>query len=144
MIVTAHIKFGLYSNFLDSMLQAEDQRLPGESIEEGTIRVYRELEKTVVRLKTEAEAMRGQIIHDTIQGANRDFPPIGPPNPAVINIQDEKPRPMDTLTAIKTAPTLEELKTYKTIASLDKSKDQSIYNAYCKRLKELTDPPTKH
>lgn len=60
--------------------------------------------------------------------------------PPVINIQDEKNADVkgDILKAIQTAPTLEELKTYKTIASADKSKDQTIYNAYCSRLKELS------
>lgn len=59
MIVTSHIKFGLHSNFLDSMLQAEDERLPGETVEDGTIRVYKKLENAVERLKKEHEAMRG-------------------------------------------------------------------------------------
>lgn len=63
-----------------------------------------------------------------------------PGPPPVINIQDEKNADVkgDILHAIQTAPTLEELKTYKTIASADKSKDQTIYNAYCSRLKELS------
>lgn len=58
--------------------------------------------------------------------------------PPVINIQDEKTQPVDVLTAIHNAPTLEELRTFKAMASADKSKDQTLYNTYCQRLKELS------
>jgi hypothetical protein len=39
MIVKANIKFGLHSSFLDRGFEAEDERLPGESIEDGVLRV---------------------------------------------------------------------------------------------------------
>jgi hypothetical protein len=51
MIVTAHIKFSLYTTFLDQMVQAEDERLPGESVEDGVIRVHKELEAAVQKIK---------------------------------------------------------------------------------------------
>ncbi len=104
MIVTAHIKFGLHSNFLDSMLQAEDERLTGESIEDGVIRVYNKLEKAVSKLKQEAESMRGQIIQEAIQGARENFPPIGG-HPIPIISKDVEKLEID----IDNAETLEEL-----------------------------------
>jgi hypothetical protein len=75
MIVTAHIKFGLHSNFLDSMIQAEDVRLEGESIEDGTIRVYKKLENAVERLKKEAESFRGQIVTESLAIGRQPTPP---------------------------------------------------------------------
>lgn len=75
MIVTAHIKFGLHSNFLDSMIQAEDTRLEGESIEDGTIRVYKKLENAVERLKKDAESFRGQIVTESLAVGRQPTPP---------------------------------------------------------------------
>jgi hypothetical protein len=51
MIVTAHIKFSLHTTFLDGAFQAEDERLPGESIEDGVLRVRKHLENAVEILK---------------------------------------------------------------------------------------------
>jgi len=51
MIVTAHIKFSLYTTFLDQMVQAEDERLPNESVEDGVIRVHKALEQAVQKIK---------------------------------------------------------------------------------------------
>jgi hypothetical protein len=54
MIVTAHIKFSLHTTFLDEMIQAEDERLPGESIEDGVIRVQEALWRAAERIKQKA------------------------------------------------------------------------------------------
>jgi hypothetical protein len=51
MIVRADIKFGLYTDFLDRTLAAEDNRLPNESIEDGVIRVHEALERAAAILK---------------------------------------------------------------------------------------------
>lgn len=53
MIVTAHIKFSIGTTFLDNFFTAEDERLPGESIEDGVLRVRRHLVKAVEMLKRE-------------------------------------------------------------------------------------------
>jgi hypothetical protein len=50
-IARADIKFGLYSDFLDRTLSAEDERLHGESIEDGVIRVHDALERAAAILK---------------------------------------------------------------------------------------------
>lgn len=130
MIVTAHIKFGLYSNFLDSMLQAEDERLEGESVEDGAIRVYKRLEVAVERLKKEAESFRGQIISEAKSEARQ-------PTPVPEHWEIQKDNPQDTLAQIQTAPNLETLKSFKVIASSDPTRE--LYNAYCLRMKELNE-----
>lgn len=51
-------------------------------------------------------------------------------------IKTETSDPAHILTAIQSAPTLEELKTYKTLAASDPTK--ILYNAYNQRIKELS------
>jgi hypothetical protein len=58
------------------------------------------------------------------------FPPqLG----VVAEIQTERTDPNDTLALIQNAPTLEVLTTFKLLVG----KDTDLYNAYCKRIKEL-------
>ena len=113
------------------MLQAEDERLPGESIEDGVIRVYKKLGKAVSKLKQESESMRGQIIQETIQGARENFPPIGG-HPIPIISRDEG-EPENTLELIQNAPDMRSLSSFKLIAG----KNPELYKAYNLRLKEL-------
>jgi hypothetical protein len=47
-------KYGIYSSFLDTTIQAEDELLPGESIEDGILRIHAQLESTAARLRKEA------------------------------------------------------------------------------------------
>lgn len=61
-------KFGIYSQFLDTTLQAEVQGREGESIKDVIKRVLKEIEETAAELRREAESMRGEIIKETIQG----------------------------------------------------------------------------
>src|ERR1700677_4922168 len=58
-IARADIKFGLYSDFLDRTLAAEDERLPGESIEDGVIRVHDALERAAAILKKRVQQGNG-------------------------------------------------------------------------------------
>ncbi len=118
------------------MLQAEDERLFGESIEDGAIRVYKNLEAAAERLKKEHESMTG-VQEITTWKVGSDFPPhmkteitFGPP-PV---IQTEKTDATDTLTAIQSAPTIEVLTTFKILAN----SDEQLRTAYMNRLKELT------
>lgn len=126
MIVTAHIKFGLHSAFLDSFFTAEDERLPGESIEDGVLRVRKQLEVAVDRLKKETN-------YGIDDGPNIQTTPNAShtiPEPLVINIQHEKIQ-----IAIENAKTLEELKDVKTVHPLLPVPLMEMYN---KRLKDLT------
>lgn len=59
MIARADIKFGLYSDFLDRTLAAEEERLPGESIEDGVIRVHDALERAAAILKKRVQQGNG-------------------------------------------------------------------------------------
>jgi hypothetical protein len=107
-IVTAHIKFSIYTTFLDGAFQAEDERLPDESIEDGVLRVRKHLENAVAILKKEHEGMRG------VQETSQHFHGLSPipenqkPQPAEINIQHERIQ-----IAIENAKTPEELKKVK-------------------------------
>jgi hypothetical protein len=93
MIVTAHIKFSLHTTFLDRMIQIEDNRLPGESIEDGVIRVHKALEAAADRIIKEHESMRGvqegmPFVKTPIE--NFIFPPQDIPPRFEINRQHER------------------------------------------------------
>jgi len=121
MIVRANIKFGLHSSFLDRGFEAEDERLPGESIEDGVLRVEAALKR--------AEDTLRQKVAPSPEWANS---PVSAP-PQVIQLKEQTN--IDDLKAeIYTAKTLEELKSYKLVAGTDKD----LYAAYNHRLKELT------
>lgn len=64
------------------MLQAEDERLSGESVEDGVIRVYKKLEKAVDMLK------RQQPKPD--DGPNIQTAPFAPTTIPTINIDHER------------------------------------------------------
>jgi hypothetical protein len=128
-IARADIKFGLYSDFLDRTLAAEDERLPGESIEDGVIRVHDALERAAAILKKRVQQNNGPE-------PVRSFTPQQT-GPSVIEIQTERSDPDDTLFLIQNAPTLEVLTTFKLLAG----KDKDLYAAYNQRVKELYDQP---
>lgn len=127
----AHRKFAIYSIYLDTLLEGEEPILDGETRKDTLKRILKELEETAVELKKEAESMTGQFVQDALRGARESFPPIGPATQQVI--QTEK-GPDNYLYLITTSPSLEDLKTYKTLASNNKD----LYDAYCKRIKELS------
>lgn len=134
MIVTAHIKFSMSTTFLDNFFTAEDERLPGESIEDGVLRVRKQLENAVDRLKKEHESMRG--VQGGIPLANleanftSDYIRNPPSKPLEINIQHERIQ-----IAIENAKTLDELKATK-IAGL--AVPASLVELYNKKMEELT------
>ena len=127
-IARADIKFGLYTDFLDRTLSAEDERLPGESIEDGVIRVHDALERAAAILKKRVEAMRGEIIAETLQGAKQQFPPIGPPMPQVIDYKQKE----NLEIAIDNATSLESLAEIKEACG-----KAGLVAQYMKRLNEL-------
>lgn len=122
----AHRKFAIYSGFLDTILEGEDEIQDGETRSEVLKRILKELEETAAELKKDAESMRGEIIHETIQGARDSFPPIGGGIPPVIDLQDEK-----ISIAIENAQSIEQLGLLK---SELKEKHLPLYK---QRLKQL-------
>lgn len=137
MIVTAHIKFSLHTTFLDRMIQVEDNRLPGESIEDGVIRVHKALEAAAERIKKEHESMRGvqETYPQPFPNPNRfDKITDSKESMTIIYQQGSGTELADYLANIQTAVSLDELKSYKLLAANDKT----LYNAYNQRLKELT------
>lgn len=116
--VGAERKFAIYSQFLDTTLWAEEERLPGESIEEGEIRVIKQLEGTAARLRKEYEAMTGV----QVQAYGKSV------------IHPETDKAEDTLTAIKQAHTMEVLSSFKLLAN----SDSELRKAYMDKVKELT------
>jgi hypothetical protein len=81
-IARADIKFGLYTDFLDRTLSAEDERLPGESIEDGVIRVHDALERAAAILKKRVQESNPE------PSLTRFPPPLT--EPAVMEIQTER------------------------------------------------------
>lgn len=125
MIVRANIRFGLHSSFLDRGFEAEDERLPGESIEDGVLRIEAAL--------TRAEDILRQRVAAKIDGgSNVQTTPNAPYS--IPTISTEKVDPNDTQALIQNAPSLEVLTTFKLLAS----NNTELYKAYCERLKELS------
>lgn len=113
MIVRANIRFGLHSSFLDRGFEAEDERLPGESIEDGVLRIEAALTRAENILKAKIESMRGQIITETIQGAKSEQWQV----PVIAKEAD----PVAGLIAdIYTCDNLKVLESYRLLAKKDK------------------------
>jgi len=74
----AHRKFAIYSNFLDTIFEGEEEIPDGSTRKEVLKKIVNELEETAAELKKEVETMRGEIITETIKVAKNNFPPIGP------------------------------------------------------------------
>ena len=130
MTILVQRKFSIYSQFLDTILQSEDEIREGETRKDALKRVHRELEETAADLRKESESMRGQIVEETIQGAKITSPPIGPAAPIEINIKDERIQ-----IAIENAQTSDELKDVKTVYPVMPFPLLRLYN---KRMEELT------
>lgn len=140
-IVTAHIKFSMSTTFLDNFFTAEDERLPGESIEDGVLRVRKHLENAVERLKKEHESMRG--VQETYPQPFPDPKRHGhmtsgqlPPQQVTYGPTPEINRQHERIQiAIENAKTLDELKATK-IAGL--AVPASLVNLYNQKLELLT------
>lgn len=128
-----------YSNDRPIILEAELE--PGETKEQAWTRMNQDMiawHKTEYPHLYQDENKEPWLHADVIAPRKKiEFRQVDAP-PPVINIQDEKGELSDILVAIQTAPTLEELKTYKTLASADQSKERTMYNAYNQRIKELS------
>jgi len=87
-----HRKFAIYSTFLDTILEGEEEVMEGETRKEVLKRINKELEDTAADLRKEAESMRGQIITETIKGAQESIHDIRqmPLPPIEINLQHER------------------------------------------------------
>lgn len=126
----AHRKFAIYSGFLDTVLEGEEEVAPGETRKDTLKKILKELEETAAELRKEAESMRGQIIHETIQGARKGFPPIGPSMPEIIDYKKTE----NLEAAIERAETIDELKDVKTVYPLMPAKIIDMYN---KKMEQL-------
>lgn len=111
MSVRADIKFGLHTIFLDTTLAAEVPELPGESIEEGVIRVHEALERAADMLRKKAATQNGFM-----QDANYVPPPstltTTSNGPAVIDLSAIRERDQleDQIIAATTIETLQSIK----------------------------------
>jgi hypothetical protein len=82
----------------------------GETKLDAYRRGLKELDQIAAELRKEHESMRGQIISETIQGAQRTNPPIGPPMPLEINRKHDELKDL-----IDDCSTIEELKAWKEV-----------------------------
>jgi hypothetical protein len=122
-IARADIKFGLYSDFLDRTLAAEEERLPGESIEDGVIRVHDALERAAAILKKRVQQGNGPE-------PVRSFTPQQT-GPSVIETIDYKQKESLEI-AIDNATSLESLAEIKEACG-----KAGLVSQYMKRLNEL-------
>jgi hypothetical protein len=128
-------KFSIYTNFLDTTLQLEDEMSKLETFMDAMSRLNEGLETMAAKLRVEAESMRGEIISETIQGAKRQFPLSGQPMPeAIPTISKDSDNHNETLDFIQNAPNMEALLSFKLLAN----NNAILYAAYCERLKELS------
>ena len=132
MIVRADIKFGLYTDFLDRTLAAEDNRLPNESIEDGVIRVHEALERAAAILKNRVAAT---VTDGFIQDANYKAQPstLTTTNngPAVIDLQAIREKENLEI-AIDNATSLEDLAKLK-----EQAGKQGLIHPYMKKVNEF-------
>jgi hypothetical protein len=126
----AHRKFAIYSIYLDTWLEGEEDIQDGETRKQVMKRILTELEETAKELRTEAESMRGQIITETIQGAKREFPPIGPGMPQHVPVISKAIERAEI--AIDNAETIADLQLLK-----GEAEKYGLENQYVKRFNEL-------
>lgn len=124
----AHRKFAIYSGFLDTILEGEEDVLDGETRKDALKRILKDLEETAAELKREYNN-GAQPTTETV----RSFTPQQT-GASVMEIQTERGDPNDVLYQVQNAPSLEVLATYKTLATNSKT----LYPAYCERLKYLS------
>jgi hypothetical protein len=135
MIVTAHIKFSIGTTFLDNFFTAEDERLPGESIEDGVLRVRKHLINAIERLKQEVDQGFGPAIRSDGPSGLKYYTPEQVAGATEINLEHER-----LSIAIENAETVDDLK------SLDignKAVPFPVLKAYNKRMVELMAEPEK-
>ena len=111
--ISCHRKYAIVTNFLDTMLAHSVYIQEGETKLDAYRRGLKELDQIAATLRKEHESMRGQIFSETIEGARRTSPPIGPPMPQIIDKSIERLE-----IQIDNANTLEELD--KILLSYDK------------------------
>ena len=129
LIARSDIKFGLYSDFLDRTLAAEDERLPGESIEDGVIRVHDALERAAAILKKRVQESNPE------PSLTRFPPPLT--GPSVMEIQTDK-GPDDRIAAmIADIYSCTEIKVLEGYRLLAKTKPE-FQAAYDQQMKKLT------
>jgi hypothetical protein len=134
----AHRKFAIYSGFLDTILEGEEEVQDGETRKDTLKRILKDLEQTAAELKAEHESMRGvqkgngmpyvPLANAGQSPSKFNMPSVAPP--IEINLQHERIQ-----IAIENAKTIEELKATK-IAGL--AVPGSLVELYNKKMEELT------
>jgi hypothetical protein len=104
MTILVQRKFCIYSTFLDTTLQAEDERLNGESIEDGIMRVIGQLEQTADRLRKAANPhlYQDHPFKDLDLGWGPGIrPPVNPiPIPIITKDKDKLEIDIDNATSV--------------------------------------------
>lgn len=117
-IILVQRKFAIYSQFLDTILQSEDEILEGETRKDALKRVHRELEETAAELRVTSGYIHTELKQEPLQSY------ILP----TIRKEDERLEK-----DIDNAPTLEALKEFKEAAA-----KAGMVSTYMKKLNELT------
>jgi len=140
MIVTAHIKFSIGTTFLDNFFTAEDERLPGESIEDGVLRVRKHLVNAIEMLKKEYPHLCQET--DGIKfefPPARSNPPVAPGGHAFVERSSIPVISKDTERLeiqIDNATSLEDLAKLK-----EQAGKQGLISPYMKKMNELLAQP---
>lgn len=130
----AHRKFAIYSIYLDTWLEGEEEVADGETRKDTLKRILKDLVETAADLKKEAEAMNGGYVQEALRGARESFPPIGPAAPQVIDYKKIEQFEKD----IDNAQTSEELEAVVKSVETFPGRLLSTINAKRQSLKNMT------
>jgi hypothetical protein len=133
-----HRKYGIVTNFLDTMLEHEVVIQEGETKLDAFRRGLKELDQIAADLRKETHPHLYQETTDLnkkwVHAASEHMQQTNAGLTTLPTISQQTEPETDNLTAIQNAATLEELKSFKLLAAGDKA----LYTAYCQRIKELT------
>ena len=137
--IKMHRKYGIVTNFLDTMLEHSVVIQEGETKLDAYRRGLKELDQIAADLRKEAHPHLYQETTDLnkkwVHAASEHMQQTNAAPTTLPTISKDKEPEADYLRLIMEAGSLEELKTYKFIASAG---NQILYDAYCQRIKELT------
>jgi hypothetical protein len=126
--ISMHRKYSVYTQYLDTMLEHSVVLLEGESKLDAYRRGFKELDQIAAELRKEAH-------QDDYGVANPPTGPISYTKESIVPVisTDKSPGPLSTMTGIQNSKSLEELTSFKLLAS----GNRQLYDAYCSKLKEL-------
>lgn len=118
----AHRKFAIYSGFLDTILEGEEEVAPGETRKDTLKRILKELEETAAELRKEVSSPAPHMSKEEIIAVMSA--------PTVIDYK--KTEKLEA--AIERAETIDELKNVKTVYPLMPAKIIDMYNKKMEKL----------